>query len=456
MLDCNKLDINKVKADLKVEEQAIYQAGNNLPDSNDKNLDAPQQKIIQFFIQKISDARSSAQEHLNYKKTRRQEIESHFPVNFDEIPKNLENSVNRIQQNRKNRIKEYRKRERESLIKLEAFKRDHKRKWNAKYPASKVLHWSIIALFVLIESSLNAYFFSKGSDLGLLGGLLEALLVSISNVGSALIIGVLVLPTALNHIDKEKRNTYKYILIFYAIIMVAFNLLTGHYRVKLESEPFSAMTQAFYSFIHNPLGIDNFDAWLLVLIGSLFLIFALIKGYTSDDPYPGYGHLDREYKKNLLVYENEKELIIRDVNVATDKAKNEVSSLLQRARNESREYQRINDDCENIIHELNNCAKFYELTCDSILKEYRNINMEIRRHGGGKPPEYFNQDFRIDENLFSLESDHPSQDTVTGKIQGFTDNIELEAKNAFNEILKSNNEFLENVDAHIRAIENNE
>ena len=40
----------------------------------------------------------------------------------------------------------------------------------AVYPKSHIMHFSILASLVLFEGLANAYFFSQGSDLGLLGG----------------------------------------------------------------------------------------------------------------------------------------------------------------------------------------------------------------------------------------------------------------------------------------------
>ena len=53
---------------------------------------------------------------------------------------------------------------------------------------------------------------------------------------------------------------------------------------------------------------------MLFVIGIIFSLFALIKGYTSDDRYPGYGKIDRLFKEALSAYEDAKKELIKKIN----------------------------------------------------------------------------------------------------------------------------------------------
>ena len=188
---------------------------------------------------------------------------------------------------------------------LRVFKKTNGLIRDADYPESQIFQWAVIIALLVTESILNSYFFAQGSDLGLLGGFLQAFLISIANIGSALLMGAYILPWK-NHIQTdendnplEKWSMQKSIAViaipFYCILIFTFNLAVAHYRAQLEIQPIKAVINAMTTMAASPFGIGNFEAWVLCLMGLLFSSFALIKGYTSDDSYPGYGKMTRAY-----------------------------------------------------------------------------------------------------------------------------------------------------------------
>ena len=63
---------------------------------------------------------------------------------------------------------------------------------------------------------------------------------------------------------------------------------------------------AWQRFAGNPVGFDAVFSWILVVLAVVFGIFASYKGYRVDDPYPGYGQLDRELNARRALYEGQK------------------------------------------------------------------------------------------------------------------------------------------------------
>ena len=51
--------------------------------------------------------------------------------------------------------------------------------------------------------------------------------------------------------------------------------------------------------------LDDFKSYLLMFIGIIASIFAIIKSFQLDDPYPGYGKISREQSKLANFYNNE-------------------------------------------------------------------------------------------------------------------------------------------------------
>jgi exonuclease VII small subunit len=174
----------------------------------------------------------------------------------------------------------------------------------AIYPASHLLHFSVLASLVLFEGLANAYFFSTGSDLGLLGGWLQAITVSFTNVIAAFfLIGFL----GLRHMSNPRKPAQAVLAGLGTLVavfaLIVLNLSAAHFRDLLE---FNAATLAMgasdvtglvlapvSAAIADPFGIQTLEALLLLVLGVTFAIIAAYKGRTFDDAIPGYGGVTR-------------------------------------------------------------------------------------------------------------------------------------------------------------------
>lgn len=176
--------------------------------------------------------------------------------------------------------------------------RDHYREKNRlEHPAKEFEGWvkvfSLAIVLIVIEAAINAYLFSQGNEFGLLGGLLAAVIVSVVNVGCSAFLGYLT-----RYINKRnwllKLGGLVFILSWLAFA-VAMNLGVAHFRDGLESgTPWRVAAEAAVpSLLQNPLGLASIESWLLVGIGLLISALAFRKGWHTDDPYPGYGRVER-------------------------------------------------------------------------------------------------------------------------------------------------------------------
>lgn len=179
----------------------------------------------------------------------------------------------------------------------------------AIYPDSHIMHFSILAALVLFEGLANAYFFSTGSDLGLLGGWLQAITVSFTNVIAAFfLIGFL----CLRHLMNPKKLWFFIpaaigLPIAIAAIVIL-NLSAAHYRDMLElnaaslalggSDVTGAILAPLPQVFENPFGLQTLEAYLLLTLGLTFGAIAAFKGRTFDDAIPGYGVVQRAVEKS--------------------------------------------------------------------------------------------------------------------------------------------------------------
>lgn len=166
---------------------------------------------------------------------------------------------------------------------------------SAVYSVSAWYHYAIALAIILAESVANAYFFAQGNSLGLLGGAMQAFLISLVNVGVAIAVGKFWLPH-MNHIEAPRRLVGFAAIPVHACFVVIFNLLAAHYRDMLSRDPDTALASTISGLLSQPFNL-SFDSFMLFITGVVAAALGVWKGFTEDDPYPGYGALDRKYNK---------------------------------------------------------------------------------------------------------------------------------------------------------------
>ena len=171
------------------------------------------------------------------------------------------------------------------------------------YPDSHIMTFSILAGLILFEGLANAYFFSKGSDLGLLGGWIQAITVASANViCSFFVIGFLGLRMLQN---PHRPFSFAAAIVFVplaALFILFLNLSAAHYRDLLEinaavlaqggvEQTGEMLTPVTRALTFAPF--ETLEALLLFGLGVTFAIIAAFKGATFDDRLIGYGAAHR-------------------------------------------------------------------------------------------------------------------------------------------------------------------
>lgn len=208
------------------------------------------------------------------------------------------------------------------------------------YPDSHIMTFSILASMVLIEGLANAYFFSKGSDLGLLGGWIQAITVAATNIAvSFFLIGFLGLRMVQNPHRVFSFVAGIVLIIAASLSVLLINTSAAQYRDVMEREALATEASidqmllsfdqggqtnadldetgtAYYDepafvgdtapvsapkiglFSWSPESVANgpfetLEALLLFILGMTFAVIAAFKGATFDDRLVGYGSAHR-------------------------------------------------------------------------------------------------------------------------------------------------------------------
>lgn len=238
-------------------------------------------------------------------------------------------------------LADYLREEKSRLADLENFKAANRLTRDAHYPSSPALAFGILSVLILLEAGVNGVLFADSSDQGLFGGWLEAIVLSIANVGAAFLFGRLILPQFHRRSLAAKTGAL-FLSLAGAAALIAVNLAGAHYRdfktavANLEAPAPAALRitapagaqkpasagkpakaapaetpappqaqsadrenakerEAIARLFANPFAFGSFMSFFLFAIGICAASIAALDGYKFDDPLPGYGKRHRKY-----------------------------------------------------------------------------------------------------------------------------------------------------------------
>lgn len=169
--------------------------------------------------------------------------------------------------------------------------------------------WVFVVVFA--EGLLNSYFFAPAFEDGLLGGFFVAFFVSFVNVGFAFVGGVLGLRYLANHSGVNRQLLGGLCLLACTMISLLVITLSAWFRGhvdgirssgQLSELPATASALSDKAWEMALVSLQALDAWsmisslnafLLFFVGLLCTLLGFWKGYEYDDPYPGFGPVNR-------------------------------------------------------------------------------------------------------------------------------------------------------------------
>lgn len=406
-------DFDELKDELNIVALAKLQARENKPPSDSQYLDANEQKITTFFADKLSIVKQeiykkvASYDHMAMRVSDITTILAEAKYASEEFIQN----ITTFQEGAKQRIKEVKHEYSVRKNDLEKFKQKNNITREASYPHSKVLYIGIIMLILLSETSLNAYFFAKGNELGLIGGAAQALIISLINIVFAFFMGGY-LVKKLNLVRKSPILKYGVLsaLILGFIAIFFFNLLVGHLRVQLGIDPDNAYVNSIITFTQNPFGLNEFDSIILVLVGLLSFLIAFTDFYKMDDEYPHYGDLDRKFQEAQMEFSELKEELLDEIGRSSTSILNKLETRQMTAKVIMQELmevpifrQKLQDHYNEYYHYLNN-------TYNAMLGLYREINNDNRTD---EAPAYFRERLELsDDHLIEIVDEKFKDDLV--------------------------------------------
>jgi hypothetical protein len=364
----------------RVVAQAHADGSENLPESSDPTPNAIQTQIVEKSEQSITALRAQAQDRLE---RCQRELERHelTPVDLD-ITGPADEATHTfvlIRGSTRDLLIERRVVEREMYQELRYFKADHCLYRSAFYLPSRTLACALLLTVIVGEALLNAKLFASVDPMGLLGGWLQALIISVLNVLPSFLVGILVLRN-LHHVRLWRRFLATNFLLIYTALIIAYNLLVAHYRIALSLDPARALELATPSLFYAPFLIGtNLEALMLFLLGLFASVIAMLDGYTLfDDRYPGFGKIDRRYREKLKSYDEAKRQFRHDIEAVVTKASRVMDRRLLKLQRKVNVATKVMSTGMQCLSRTQEEADQIARECERLLRVYREENKRVR------------------------------------------------------------------------------
>jgi len=245
-------------------------------------------------------------------------------------------------------------------------------------PVGTTLKWLIIVLILLGELITNGYFLSRGAELGLSGGVLQAALFAFLNVGVPLLIATQGLPY-LAHRNWLAKLWGLFWLAFFLVETTVLNLGLAHYREAGAATLEGAGTEVMRRFTTEPLVMADFESWVLFALGVFFSVIALIDGYSLRDSIPKYQQVSDNRRTAQNRYADMRRTRIQDLMDVREQYQDTVSELRGDLSKRRTEHEAI------IAHRSRQLTLFrehqnqIEVTANALLRVYRDANIAARK-----------------------------------------------------------------------------
>lgn len=301
-------------------------------------------------------------------------------------------------------------------------------------PAKPAAGWANIIglglLMIILESVGNAYLFAQNNPLGLLGGLIAAILVSFGNVSMSTLMGMGV---RFFNMTGFRNLLKKFVGLLFALFWVVFafgyNAAVAHFRdaVEITLEWRKAGEVAIETLLSSPVGLNTMESYVLFLLGFFISIVSLLKGYHSSDPHPGYSRVAQDVIDARDEYIDYLEESIDTLAQHRDDA----VDALHQARDEVERQVRDSVDAlygQKTLH--SNLSPFLS-QCDTavnyLLSVYRDANKSTRED---EAPMYFNEGYSFEE--FSSEiADDAHRANAEKQAREVSEMVEASVKDIF-------------------------
>jgi hypothetical protein len=258
-----------------------------------------------------------------------------------------------------------------------------------EFPISLFKHFSVVFVLLVFESAINTVFYARVLSGGGVEGFLLAVMIATVNIGCAIALGFFSLRW-LNHINKAHRYWAAPVGIFLLTSIIIINGFAAHLREFAMAASRTGALLDLVLIVRRLLTLTfqlATESYALFTFGVVCAIYAIWKGYTASDAYPGYAAYYKRMSAAMDDYSTKKEEVRKASRARCDGELKSAKELL--------------DDCEKafttcveaghrFIVDTETCNRMnHQLTMfgNTAIAVFRQTNTFVRRPE--RAPEYF-------------------------------------------------------------------
>jgi len=421
---------------LRISSAAKQAAMEEEPKSDSMNLDDTERSIISFCEREVQKANDLVYDKFSVFKQLMTKVTKAIS-NIESLKLIHETFRSEYQYNiRKNSSESDIIQQEYNLAKkdLYSFKSEHKLIRQEQSSTKPLLNWAIVLVIVFAESVLNASFFAKGSELGLLGGIVQAFVIVMINVLVANLVVLLIRRRNLISNSSIEKLGYTLLSGILIVATVCFHFLVGHYRDALRIYFENAYAFSVLNFSSSPFVLIDFESYILVVMGFLFFVVLIIDLYKLKDPYPGYGEITQKFNKIKQEYDALNFVLLDDEHEMTKTINQKIELLKTEATQTYEEIQDIHIAKQKLENKYNEHVSSIKNLAITAVKSYRSMNSDMRTT---PKPAYFDNEVEFNPSRVEFVYIDNKEKTVLleSAIQKIPE-YELEAKTNIRKIIE--------------------
>lgn len=289
--------------------------------------------------------------------------------------------------------------------------------------------WLWIAVIVALETVLNGFFFATGSELGLVGGITEALVLSVLNVSVAGALGLFAVRYA-RHVRLIWKLTGIIAFALCIAVLLALNVVIAHYREAFALAAGSAIDfrTVLESVRIGPWNLQDPKSWLLGAFGIVLGTFAAYKMHGLLDPYPGFGRIAARLEEETQRFGDLQRDVIQVLSDHRDIALDEMAEIVSALSARRHEFELALRGRERLRDLFRAHLDGLERAADRLRLMYREMagleSGAVSPTQLGKPPEV----------LSSFSADDSSHQRAIDAMDSYIRRMSEEYRNAVDEV----------------------
>jgi hypothetical protein len=256
---------------------------------------------------------------------------------------------------------------------------------------ARILKIGLVGALLVAEIALNGTFLSRGNEMGLAGGAVEATAFAALNVGVAFLAGLHAARLTVHRNWGLKAVGAAAVLGTLALALLL-NLALAHYRESMGPEVADAGRAVIQRLRDAPLGLEDLKSWLLFGIGLLFAAVAFGDGVALDDPYPGYGAVEARLARAHEAYIDRKAALMERLADIRDEAMDALNEAGRDLAVRRSEHDAILDARSRLARHHAGHVDALEAVGQRLSTRYREANARARK---APAPPWFAEPFRL-------------------------------------------------------------